>query len=360
MLLKKITIENVGLYHGETEFDLVPREKYRKVRPVILFGGKNGAGKTTFFDSIRLVLYGRSALGSRVAQKDYEAYLRGLIHRTPQTTIPPNSARIALDFDYVVMGVPHSFKVTRAWEAKGKDSVKELLTIEQDGEVQSNVSAQYWQGFIEEIIPERLSNLFFFDGEKIRDIAEDSTGQLALAEAIKTLLGLDIVERLQSDLEIYKTREAKLVAAKADQKQFDVFESQIEDLEDEIEKSSMRRAESVTELDGLKRRLEQKEIQLETEGGEFARNREQLLAQKAESEAQLEEIKQQKRDGYEGLYPFALCPKLGEAVLLQIRKEAEVRNAKVLTTELNTLHSRLESAFSCSALSKKRVTGSIF
>ena len=252
------------------------------------------------------------------------------------------------------MGVPHSFRVDRAWETKGKDGVRELLTIEQDGEVQKNVSAEYWQGFIEEIIPERLSNLFFFDGEKIRDIAEDSTGQLALADAIKTLLGLDIVERLQSDLEIYKTREAKLVAAKSDKDQFDVFECQIASFEDEIDKSSIRRAELMTELDGLKRRLEHKETQLETEGGEYARNREKLLAQKAESEAQLDEIKQQKRDGYEGLYPFALCPKLGESVLLQIRKEEEVGKAKILTKELSSLHSHLEKAFSSSVLSKEK------
>ena len=63
MIFKTLCIQNFGLFCGSHEFDLEPRIKYRKTRPIILFGGKNGAGKTTFLEAILLCLYGKNALG---------------------------------------------------------------------------------------------------------------------------------------------------------------------------------------------------------------------------------------------------------------------------------------------------------
>ena len=76
MILEKLTINNIGTYCGEQVFDLSPKKKYRSVRPIILIGGKNGAGKTTLLQAIDLCLYGKSAIGSRISQKEYEAVAR--------------------------------------------------------------------------------------------------------------------------------------------------------------------------------------------------------------------------------------------------------------------------------------------
>jgi DNA sulfur modification protein DndD len=76
MILRSIELENFGLYLGRQILDLVPA----RGRPVILFGGKNGAGKTTLLEAVRLALYGRRALGFRVAQSEYEEHLRSRVH----------------------------------------------------------------------------------------------------------------------------------------------------------------------------------------------------------------------------------------------------------------------------------------
>ena len=65
---------------GRTKSTLF-RGAARAESPIILIGGKNGAGKTTLLEAVRLALYGRRALGTRVAQSEYEAYLRGSVHR---------------------------------------------------------------------------------------------------------------------------------------------------------------------------------------------------------------------------------------------------------------------------------------
>ena len=81
MIFKTLSIQNFGLFCGSHEFDLEPRTKYRKTSPIILFGGKNGAGKTTFLEAILLCLYGKNALDRRMSNRDYCKYISGRIHR---------------------------------------------------------------------------------------------------------------------------------------------------------------------------------------------------------------------------------------------------------------------------------------
>jgi len=114
MLLNKIVLENYGLYSGKVEFDLVPRVRYRKERPIILFGGNNGTGKTTLLEAIKLVLYGKGVLGNRVSQSEYETYLRSQIHRGGGTLLPLTYARFAIEFDHVVMGECSTYYVERS------------------------------------------------------------------------------------------------------------------------------------------------------------------------------------------------------------------------------------------------------
>ncbi len=60
------------------------------------------------------------------------------------------------------------------------------------------------------MIPQGVAQLFFFDGEKIQQLAEEASDQQALAEAIKSLLGLEVVEGLHTGLGIYLARLTKV------------------------------------------------------------------------------------------------------------------------------------------------------
>ena len=208
MIIKKIILENYGLYAGEIEFDLAPRSQDGQKRNIVLIGGKNGFGKTTFLNALRIALYGKAALGKRVSQSEYEVFLRNQIHQNKDSHLKNNSSRLAVEFEYVALGKHKNYKIERSWKVEGK-GIKEFLKIYSDGQLEEDVSDDYWKGFIEEIIPERLSQLFFFDGEKIQEIADETSENMVLAEAIKTLLGLDVVDRLKADLSIYKSREIK-------------------------------------------------------------------------------------------------------------------------------------------------------
>lgn len=60
MILKRLILENHRLFAGHHEFDLEPRIKYGAIRPIILYGGKNAAGKTTFLSAIQLAFMAAS------------------------------------------------------------------------------------------------------------------------------------------------------------------------------------------------------------------------------------------------------------------------------------------------------------
>ncbi|MDZ4160204.1 MAG: AAA family ATPase, partial [Anaerolineaceae bacterium] len=104
MLVEQLTINNFGTYQGQNVFDLSPRIKYGSTRPVILFGGLNGAGKTTFLNAVRLALYGRQGLDAPLTDKEYNGILKQLIHSSPDQLVQADRASVEIIFTYARLG----------------------------------------------------------------------------------------------------------------------------------------------------------------------------------------------------------------------------------------------------------------
>ena len=54
-----------------------------------------------------------------------------------------------------------------------------------------------------------ISNLFLFDGEQVKELAELEMPPPLVVDAIQSLLGLELAERLAADLDILVTRKKK-------------------------------------------------------------------------------------------------------------------------------------------------------
>ena len=78
MLLEQIKLKNFGLYSGDQTINLLPPSPNK---PIILFGGLNGGGKTTLLDAIQLGLFGGHARISNRGTKGYQNYLSQCIHK---------------------------------------------------------------------------------------------------------------------------------------------------------------------------------------------------------------------------------------------------------------------------------------
>ncbi|MYA98406.1 AAA family ATPase, partial [Candidatus Poribacteria bacterium] len=227
MILHKLTVNNVGLFRGRQTITLTPNTN----RPIILIGGMNGAGKTTLLDAVRLCLYGKRALGNRVSHNEYYNYLSETIHRDSIANSTLDCASVSLEFEYARDGEKKRYTVERSWKRqRGRKTVKEALAIYENDRLNTEFEAKHWQDYINELIPVGVSRFFFFDGENVRKLVDDSGHDVFLRESIKALFGLNLVERLQSDLHIYSNRLIKRDSPESVQQEITEVELEIENL----------------------------------------------------------------------------------------------------------------------------------
>ncbi|EDV3839459.1 DNA sulfur modification protein DndD, partial [Salmonella enterica subsp. diarizonae] len=88
---------------------------------------------------------------------------------------------------------------------------KDKIKVYVDNQLDEYLS-QYWDEFVNEFIPLSLSDLFFFDGEKIENLAHPQRSSELIKTGIESLLGLDLLSQLQIDLaQVDKKRRASNV-----------------------------------------------------------------------------------------------------------------------------------------------------
>jgi len=205
MIIRFLTLENFGVFKGIHKFDFLPKLKGGKPQPIVLLGGKNGTGKTSIFEGIRICLYGPKAFNGNHSQKSVQRFMLSKFHKNGTTVSNDSQVRMELEFEYSQLGEKSIYLVSRVW-SQSDFGIKEHLSIKRNGQDLDDLDQSYWQDFLLELIPPGLTQLFFFDGEKIQRLAEEESETEELASSIKSLLGLDIVERLQADLKIYSSK----------------------------------------------------------------------------------------------------------------------------------------------------------
>ncbi|WP_298771794.1 DNA sulfur modification protein DndD [uncultured Shewanella sp.] len=191
MIIKQLIIENFGIYQGRHTVNLSVTE----MQPIILFGGLNGGGKTTFLDALQLVLYGKHAKCSNRGHQAYGAYLTNAKNRYAQAN---DIVELSLTFSHTSETTTNEFTVTRSWNTQLKD-VKDKVIVYCNQQEDPHLS-QYWDEFVNEFIPLSLSDLFFFDGEKIENLAHPDRSAELIKTGIENLLGLDLLSQLHIDL----------------------------------------------------------------------------------------------------------------------------------------------------------------
>jgi DNA sulfur modification protein DndD len=198
VILDELVLHNVGVFSGHHRLQLTPPHSSK---PVVLFGGLNGAGKTTIRDALYLALYGPLAQGSTRRTGSYEHYLRSLISRGQPAH---DGAAIELAFHAYREGASHAYRVRRSWRATASGA-REQLTVLRDGRPDPALTAT-WTEQVEAFLPRGIAGLFFFDGEQIESMADLERSREVLGSALAALLGLDMVDRLDTDLAVIRRR----------------------------------------------------------------------------------------------------------------------------------------------------------
>jgi len=197
VFLRSLTLKNYGIFK-DAHFDL----RTDVDQPIVLISGNNGAGKTSILEALRVALHGRRAFDVPVGESEYLKTMSNRFHLGAPTT----SCSVSLEFDYVDLHKTRNVKIERSWILK-RQNIAESLNVSLDGKAMLLEDAD---DLLVSILPPEIARYFFFDGERIRELAEwEVEDESSLFAAVADLLGLGVLNQLRSDLVRLSSMEQK-------------------------------------------------------------------------------------------------------------------------------------------------------
>lgn len=325
MILNEITVRNYGVYHGTHRVALTPLDG----KPVILFGGLNGGGKTTLLDAFQLALYGAKARLSNRGRLGYKDYLKQCINRNAR---PGDWAEVQLEFTKVLNGKQTRFMITRSWR-DGPKGLADELSVTVEG-VPDPLFTEHWEEIVDAYLPSSISHLFFFDGEQIAALAEQSSAAAILGTAVTSLLGLDLVDRLQTDLKTFERRKQATALDAAAAQQLKALTEEHEANDRLQESLVVQRGELENEIGRLKKKLADREAEFRARGGLAFEKQQELRAQQSSLETEKQVYEEQLRQLAAGELPLAIVAKHLDRVAAQATLESAAKRARQLSEDL--------------------------
>ena len=313
MIFQELVLENFGPYKGRQVFNLCPGQEQQTI---VLFGGMNGGGKTTLMDAIRLALYGHRAPCSTRGNLSYAEFLKQCINRQAQEAV------VELVFQQTLNNEaqPTEFRIYRTWTEQTTN--RDTLRILTNGEVSPDL-AQKWDERIEDLLPLGISRLFLFDGEQVGELADQDTLPQSVTSAIRSLLGLELPDRLSADLDVLTSRKRKALATAQEQAHLEVIEQRLEAQEQERRTTKKKMAAIQQKLEQAEEKLRQAEERFLSEGGKIAAEQTQQETQLQQARNAADSHRATLREIAAGVLPLALIqPLLKQA---QIQAQQEVR-----------------------------------
>ncbi|MDP2180574.1 DNA sulfur modification protein DndD [Methylicorpusculum sp.] len=263
MYFKSLTITNLFSYYDKCEFNLTPNED--DDRNIVVIQGRNGHGKTSFLNSVKMLYIGVS----------------DEIRRTAQRKRIPTERQYVCGIDNELWGIlnqqarqegTNTCGVKAVWESdEGEVIANRTWTIDfnkRDYEEKISVITPF-QGelvgkqandYLDRCLPKSYIPFFFFDGEEVQALAEANDNEVI--SKMELLLNIKPLENMQEALkELRKnwnrgamSAEKKLeLTEKENQKRFKEQETAV--LEQKIEEHGAEVAEIEDSLTDITRKL---------------------------------------------------------------------------------------------------------
>lgn len=318
MILEELVLHNFGVYRGRQSFDLTVSPD----RPIVLIGAMNGNGKTTFLDALQLAFYGKQAQCSGRKGLSYDEYLRRSVNRAIG---PSEGVAIEVQFRQRSGGEEARLRIHRSWSIES-GSVRERFEVIKNGR-EDRVLTEQWQEFLEEVLPPRMAPLFFFDGEKIEQFADPSTSSSILSSAVHALLGLDLVERLGTDLEVLERRKRTAGVNDEQREGIEARNQEIAEIENQLRDYREQRASANARCERAENIAEKARTEFATQGGNIFERREELRERRAEVATLAAETEKHMRGIAADALPLLIVQDLLEEARVQDALEAEAENA---------------------------------
>lgn len=307
MIIKKLKLHNFGVYAGTNVFN------FRADKPIVLIGGLNGRGKTTFLEAVLLALYGKNSFAYTEGKGlTYGQYLLSYVNVSDGT----KKTFVELTFCMNSSG-SEKYKVKREWNGNGARTT-EIISVYKNDEYNQFLTDN-WAMFMENVLPSALSSFFFFDGEKISSLAGENTSN-QMKESIKALLGITVLDHLENDLNRVISRAAKSKVESEEAGKLEKLRKVKEESSERLEHIDGEIAKLVTDLSDIQHAIDKSMEDYVAKGGDIVNQRQDLIEQRLVLRAKNQGITDELLSSAASELPLLLVKDL----LSNIRKKAEI------------------------------------
>ncbi len=339
MFFSQIELYNYGIYKGLHTINLVDQFDNKNIT---LVGGMNGRGKTTILDSIFLCLYGRKSVEYITGKK--EAYNKLLEDHINKSAIDKSThIKITLHMDDDKNTI---IAVNRSWTQNGK-KIDTALSVEKNG-IQDSYLSENWEYYVEELIPFGIAKFFFFDNEKISQIADDDAFD-KIKDSIKSVMGVTTIESLCNHIE--KIRKEKNNDLKKSEntkltKESEDLSNSIEECETRIRNLFAQKAALVPILEKNNDLLAQTEQLFWKKGGNLGLNQDDIIRDQHAIKEKIEYLKEEAINlASNPATPLCLCKNLTITTYNKINSEENARAKEYSLPIVTDLYTELLDNF---------------
>lgn len=325
MRINSIILHNFGIYANTNKLDLTSN------KPVVLIGGMNGRGKTTLLEAILLTLYGRRSFAFAESKLSFPNYLARLVNKSDGSF----ETHVELIFELSTGEQIDCYSVRREWSLYS--STPTFNTVVHKNQMYDQVLSENWDLFVEEILPNAIAPFFFFDGEKISELA-NSDNDKQMKDSIRNLLGINVIDQAITDIHKIITSKKHLVKTNTYEKEIAAFEIRIKNAEIEAKKANDLVANLEIKQSKLAKKLQKVESDFAAMGGNFALNRKELLAKQTAIQEKLNEIDTQILELVSGDLPLLLTLPLLQNILCAAESEREQKAIRAALEKLPALY----------------------
>lgn len=187
MIIQRLLLENFKTY-TKLDIDLSPE----KDKPIILIGGANGGGKTTFFEAVYGALYGLNI------KKEWQ--FRELVNAVDSQDLAKQYIQLEIYFSRPLTTETKNYKLKRTYKFHG-DSVRENVefktgknkfTYGSKTPIQHKIHVeQEIRKVIQANLPEELSRYFLFDAMEAGNLLRREKLETVIKENLEKVMGFD-------------------------------------------------------------------------------------------------------------------------------------------------------------------------
>ncbi|MBX9138875.1 MULTISPECIES: DNA sulfur modification protein DndD [unclassified Clostridium] len=330
MIINSIKLKNFRSYEDETEFSFSPKDN----KNIVLIGGENGAGKSTLFEAIKLCIYGPMSYGYLGINSNYLTKIKNNINNNAfKNDIVKCDISLSLSFKEGTQ--INEYTLNRSWEYI-KQRVVETFEVMKNGVVLNEDEINYFNRYLQSVLPPSLFDFFFFDGEELTEFFIGTNSSNSLKDAVLQLFNYDTFNILKKQLLSFQRNISKNNNSLNDiQALYDESLNRVKSAKSQIDLINANLEAKELELDELLVKKNNLDDEFRSSGGILENERTEINGNISKLENDRLIINQEIKNFCNDILPFIIISDLLEDTKHQIEKEENISSYKSIKNKLS-------------------------